>query len=427
MESSKANGNNGNVLNGGSWHSQYPELGTAPVPIEPYISPEFFELERERVFRRTWLCLGREERIANPGDFFVKDLAIAKTSILVTRSEDGKIHAFHNACSHRSNKVEWQAKGSCAAFTCPFHGWSYRLDGRLLAVPDEKSFFDLSKDRLGLTPIAVDTWKGFIFINLNPEQSLREYLGEWGDALEDYPFAQNGAACYEWSTELRCNWKLLRDAFKESYHVAFLHRRSARNSYSPKGNPFSHALYFKLFPLHQRWSLPANREYAPSPLEAVAYRYASFILKNDFTRGAPAGVNPTASPDWVLDINAVFPNYTIDMLEGGYFTYSFWPIAVDRTQWDVKMYFPRPSNAAERFSQEHARVTMRDLIMEDASTMEKTQTVVASGAKTHFMLQDQELLLRHDNKILGEYIGFPNGQGGNRKKRGRNHARISAA
>jgi hypothetical protein len=129
------------------------------------------------------------------------------------------------------------------------------------------------------------------------------------------------------------------------------------------------------------------------------------VLKNDFARQPPAGVNPANSPNWVIDINAVFPNYTIDMLDSGYFTYNFWPLAVDRTLWEVRTYFPRPRNAAERFSQEHARVTFRDLIMEDASTMENTQSVIASGAKTHFNFQDEELLLRHDNKVLAEYIG----------------------
>jgi phenylpropionate dioxygenase-like ring-hydroxylating dioxygenase large terminal subunit len=376
--------------------------------MEPYISPEFFELERDRVFRRSWLCLGREERIPKPGDFFVKDLAVGKTSVLIVRGEDGKIRAFHNACSHRSNKVEWCAKGSSGSFTCPFHGWCYRLDGEVLAIPDEKNFFNLDKGRLGLTPIALDTWQGFIFINLNPEQSLREYLGEWADAIEAYPFAANGATCYEWSSEIRCNWKLIRDAFKEAYHVAFLHRRSARDSYTGGKNPFSHALYFKLFDLHQRWSLPANPDYQPSPLEAATYRYASFVLKNDFDHQPPAGVNPANSPNWVIDINAVFPNYTIDMLDSGYFTYNFWPLAVDRTLWEVRTYFPRPKNAAERLSQEHARVTFRDLIMEDASTMENTQSVIASGAKTHFNFQDEELLLRHDNKVLAEYIGATN-------------------
>ena len=426
MKLTSANGANRDATNGTTWHGNYPELGTGPVSIEPYVSPEFFELERTRVFRRAWLCLGREERIPNVGDFFVKDVAIAKTSVILVRAEDGKIHAHHNACSHRSNKVEWRTKGSGNSFTCPFHGWCYRLDGGLLAVPDEKSFFDLDKKELGLTPIALDTWEGFIFINFSPEQSLREYLGEWTSGLKGYPFAANGATCYEWSTELRCNWKLLRDAFKEAYHVAALHRRSARDSFTGRQNPFSHALSFKLFKLHQRWSLSANPDYQPSPLEAVAYRYASFVLKNDFSHEPPAGVNPAKSPNWVLDVNAVFPNCTIDMLDSGYFTYNFWPLAIDRTLWEVRMYFPRPANAAERFSQEHARITLRDLLMEDASTMEQTQAVVASGAKTHFVFQDQELLLRHDNKVLAEYIGS-NGRARATRKRGGNHARNAAA
>ncbi len=426
MPTKGSNGKNGSSIDSAKWHSRYPELGTAPVPIAPYISPEFFEVERDRVFRRAWLCLGREERIPKPGDFFAKDLAIGKTSVLVARGEDGRIRAFHNACSHRSNKVEWRAKGSADSFTCPFHGWCYRLDGGLLAIPDEKNFFHLDKNRLGLTPIALDMWQGFIFINLNPEQSLREYLGEWADTIETYPFAVNGATCYEYSTEVRCNWKLIRDAFKEAYHVAFLHRRSARDTYTGRQNPFSHALYFKLFDLHQR-SLPANPDYRPTTVEAAAYRYASFVLKSDFGHKPPPGVNPTDSPNWVLDINAVFPNYTIDMLDSGYFTYNFWPIAVDRTLWEVRTYFPHPKNAAERFSQEHARVTFRDLIMEDASTMENTQSVVASGAKTHFNFQDEELLLRHDNRVLAEYIGPSSGSAKRRPKSGVSHAGIRTA
>jgi hypothetical protein len=127
-----------------------------------------------------------------------------------------------------------------------------------------------------------------------------------------------------------------------------------------------------------------------------------------------------------MDINAIFPNCTIDMLEHGYFTYNFWPLAVDRTLWEVRTYFPQPRNAAERFSQEHARITYRDLIMEDASTMEQTQSVIASGAKTHFNFQDEELLLRHDNKVLAEYMGLTNGRARGRRGGG-NHVRRPAA
>lgn len=90
--------------NGKKWHDFYPELGTAPVPIDPYISRAYFEKEQERIFSKVWLNIGRIEQIPNPGDYFVKDLA-CKTSLLVVRGKDSKIRAFHNMCAHRGNKT----------------------------------------------------------------------------------------------------------------------------------------------------------------------------------------------------------------------------------------------------------------------------------------------------------------------------------
>lgn len=85
-----------NGSDGRKWHDLYPELGTGPLPIEPYVSREYFEKERERIFRKVWLNVGRVEQIPDPGDYFVKDLAVCHTSVLVVRGEDGKVRAFHN-------------------------------------------------------------------------------------------------------------------------------------------------------------------------------------------------------------------------------------------------------------------------------------------------------------------------------------------
>ena len=87
-----------------------------------------------------------------------------------------------------------------------------------------------------------------------------------------------------------------------------------------------------------------------------------------------------------------------------------WPLAVDRTLWEVRNYFPKAKTAGQRFSQEYSKVIFRDVIMEDSSTMEQTQRVLASGAKTHFVLQDQEILIRHDQKVHEDYIGFYSGR-----------------
>jgi hypothetical protein len=117
-------------------------------------------------------------------------------------------------------------------------------------------------------------------------------------------------------------------------------------------------------------------------------------------------VNPTKDQGWALDLNVIFPNFFVDISEGSYFTYNMWPLAVDRTLWEVRNYFPKAKTAGQRFSQEYSKVIFRDVIMEDSSTLEQTQKVLASGAKTHFILQDQEILIRHDQKVHEDYVGF---------------------
>ena len=394
--------------NGTVWHEAYPELGTGPIPIEPCVSPEYFELERERIYKQTWLNVGRIEQLPRPGDYFVKDLPVCDTSIILTRGRDGALHAFHNMCSHRGNKIVWDKKGSCQNFTCKFHGWSYGLNGDLRFVPDEARFCDLKKDRLGLTPIRVDVWEGFIFINLNPTptETLQEHLGELGAGLEGYPFAQLTTR-YAWHTELKANWKVLKDAFHEAYHVPFLHKRSLPDSFTSPDNPYAHAFAFKLYERNHRMSVFGNPGHQPSPVELLAHRFGSSIVRRDWEMDdLPPGVNPTRSPFWAFDANMIFPNFDVFVFDGTYLTHHFWPLAPDRTLWEVKTYFPDARNAAQRFSQEYSKVLLREALLEDASTLEATQSMLASGAKKEFVLQDQELLVRHGHKVIEDMVGF---------------------
>ena len=113
------------------------------------------------------------------------------------------------------------------------------------------------------------------------------------------------------------------------------------------------------------------------------------------------GVNPTRDPRWSLDLNIFFPNFFVDVGHGTYFTYNFWPLAADRSLWEVRSYFPKAQTVSQRFSQEYSKVIFRDILTEDASTMEQTQQVLASGAKKEFILQDQELLVRFGNRGAG--------------------------
>ena len=394
--------------NGKIWHTDYPELGTGPIPIEPCVSPAYFAQEREKIFKQFWLNVGRLEQIPQPGDYFVKDLPVCHTSVLVVRGRDGRVRAFHNMCSHRGNKVVWDRGGRCQALTCKFHGWSYGLDGGLRFVPDEDNFFGLEKNQLGLSPIISESWEGFIFINLSPQprETLQEQLGELGAGLAGYPFDKLSTCC-SWTTEIRANWKVIKDAFHEAYHVPFIHKRSLPDSFTSKDNPFAHAFAFQLYERNHRMSVFGNPEHTPSPVELLAQRFGSSIVNRDWDMDRlPPGVNPTRSRFWAFDANMFFPNFDVFVFDGTYLTHHFWPLAVDRTLWEVRTYFPQAENAAQRFSQEYSKVLLRDALLEDASTLEATQSMLASGAKTRFVLQDQELLVRHAHTVIEEIVGF---------------------
>lgn len=405
--------------NGAKWHDKYPHLDREPLAAAVFTSPEQFELEREHIFKKVWLNVGRVEQLAKPGDYFVKDIAVCQTSILVVRDQKGDIRAFHNMCSHRGNKIAWDARGSCQLFTCKFHGWSYALDGALKFVPDEQNFFGLQKDELGLTPVACEVWQGFIFINVDPQpqETLTEYLGELGSSLDGYPFTEISATSASWTTEVRANWKLVKDAFQEIYHVGFLHRRSIPDSFTSPANPYAHALDFRLHPRHGSASVFGNTDVEPSPVASLAFRHGTFLIRKDFDMNAlPAGVNPLRHKDWTLDLNVIFPCFFVDVSEGSYFTHNFWPIAVDRTIWHSTQYFPRARTVGQRFMQEYGHVLFRDIILEDGRTLEETQRMLDSGAKKEFHLQDEEILVRHSHRVVEQMIAGQPVSAGTRKE-----------
>ena len=155
----------------GSW-TQHFGLSTDPVSYEDSISPEFYELEREAIFKRAWLNVGRVEQLARNGSYFTKEIAVAGTSVVLVRDGSSDIRAFHNVCRHRGNKLVWndypgeETSGVCRQFVCKYHGWRYGLDGQLTFVQQEGEFFDLEKLDSGLVPVHCDVWEGFIFVNL---------------------------------------------------------------------------------------------------------------------------------------------------------------------------------------------------------------------------------------------------------------------
>ncbi len=389
------------LLRNTQWADKYPDLGKGPVPAEPCISPEYFELERDRVFRRTWVNLCRIDDVPKPGSFFVRDLAVCKASLLVIRGKDNVIRVFHNVCSHRGNLVVPQESGQCSVgLFCPFHNWQYNDRGELVGVPDEESFFGIDKTKHGLTPVNSDVWGGFIFVYLDPKptQSLRDYLGGVADQLEGCPFNEM-ALLQTYKVEERTNWKIALDAQNEVYHLPFQHPLLIGHTFLLNEKKHTRLLDVRLYERHTLWSCEFVPEYKLSSLET---------LLGKIDRG-PEGLRIKQLVG-EFDFYVLFPNMVIILFHGpsedGFATYNFWPLAVDRTIWEIRYYFPTAMKAGRRISQEFFKCLIRDVQQEDSIAHEALYRGLASRAKTHLQFGDEEIMIRYFHKVMEDHVGF---------------------
>ena len=383
------------------WTEKYPELDTGPVPNESCVSPEYFELERERVFRRTWVNMGRVDDIPNPGDFFVRDFTVAKATLLFIRGKDGVVRGFHNVCSHRGNKLVTKEKGSCpGAVYCSFHAWLYSDEGELIRVPDEENFFDLDKSKLGLTRVNMDVWEGFIFVNLdpNPKETLREYLGGLADKLDGCPFGE-ASLVQTYKVDERANWKVGLDAQNEIYHLPFQHSRTIGKIFMM--NEKNHCR-FQEVNFYDRHSVWASEFVEDPPLTPLEKKMSGFDKGSDDYR-IPQLISE-------FDFYVLFPNMVIILFRGpsqdGYITYNFWPLEVDRTVWEIRNYSPPAQTVSQRLIQEHFKCLIRDVLQEDSLAHELVQVGLTTRAKPVSIYQDDEIQIRHFHQVLEDHMGY---------------------
>ncbi|QDK35585.1 SRPBCC family protein [Sphingomonas sp. IC081] len=403
-----------NIQTAESWTKKL-NLGTGPVSPEVYTDQAQFELERDKIFRRYWLNLGRESDIPKAGDYIVHDIPFLKVSVLLTRGRDGSIRAFHNACPHRGNKIcqkladktSFVKTGNKKFFVCEFHGWVFSDKGDVVDIPDEEQFFDIDRRTLGLLPIAIDFWEGFIFVNLDetPHLTLDEQLGGLKEELAGYPFSTY-SPIFGYEGEVGCNWKLSVDSQVEGYHAVTLHRRTLGNSLGGQKNPMIHMLDFSAFGENHRLSMPAGANPTRGPIDELAAKYGPSIRSYNSGQivDMPRGVNPTRDKEWAADIYFVFPNFWIALFDGQYQTHNFWPVSVSRMYQRINMYSTEPETAAQAFAVEYARVMSSNVWLEDFSTLEDCQAVAESGVIKQFYFQDQEVLCRRLHETVERII-----------------------
>ena len=376
------------------------------IPVEPNISADYFERERDAIFKQVWLKVGRIEEVADSGDFFVRDLSVLNASIIIVRGSDGGLRAFHNICRHRGNRLKPICAGRAKTFTCGFHGWAFNVDGDLAHVPLEEQFGTLDKASLGLLPVAIDTWQGFIFINLdpNPSETLASYLGDLTSLVEGYPFVQM-AQSGQWTADIQSNWKTFQDAFVEAYHVQSVHRRSIPDYHA---TPVPSDL--TTFGRHSNLTFYLDFQHSPQPAESWAFKAGSmaFLQANDADNNAQPtakGINRQSKPNWIFDEFLIFPNFHLFLGEGWMLCHDFWPISVDQTDWSVSYFLQDVDSPVLKIAQEYSKVTMRDTIREDLATIESTHSSQRSGALEYMLVSAAlEGLVSHHHRVVDAYV-----------------------
>ena len=202
------------------------------LAAEFYTDPTHYELEKKRIFYRSWICVGHVCMAKATGDYFVA--SVAGQEVVVIRDDNRRLNAFFNACQHRGHRLASDA-GHCDRFTCPYHAWSYGLDGRLLHAPHSERVPGFDTSKISLVRVQLDTLAGAIFVNLDRDApSLHSiFPGVEDEILAQKPDVTDQELVYEYPMPHHCNWKASVENFSECYHCGPVHGYLATNIIDP--------------------------------------------------------------------------------------------------------------------------------------------------------------------------------------------------
>lgn len=354
-------------------------------PVSAYASPERLELERQTLFRQFPLLLGLSCQLPNTGDYLTDDYS--GTPLLLVRQPEGSLAAFINACGHRGAPIADGTGNKQTSFTCPYHAWTYALDGQLLRIPGESGFADINKHEYGLKPIPVVEKYGMIWVIPNPAKGIEPididaYLG--GLAQEYDSFAFEGYHHFATrAIEPKVNWKMGIDGFLETYHLRVLHPKTVGPLYHTN-LATAHA-----FGLNHRM-VGVRKTFAKVNDDAE--------LERDFLKHT-------------IELYTLFPNtmfvYQMDHLE----VWRLFPSDNDPNQCKMvlSMYTPEPvtGDSAQRHWENNLRLALDTVEAEDLPLGEKIQRGYRRGVPKEVTYGRNEPALAHFHRSLEQAMGLP--------------------
>lgn len=367
--------------------ADYPAL--PDLPIARYTSQEYYEAELATVWRRSWLFAGHASELPESGSYRIPDIPFAP--ILLVRGRDGQVRAFLNTCRHRGAPVAQGCSGTVKRhLVCGFHSWAYDLEGKLVGVTEKRDFTDLQLSERGLVPVRLATWGGFLFVALSDDVPD---FAEWNAALirrHSDLVAAPLRFVHRGSWDVAANWKVVTEAFLETYHLKTVHRQSAAPYLLPRQT--SVELY-----RHGHSNNYVMRK--PRPTDASDANRQTFHPIDvpdvpglpDYYRLAP----PAPS---------MFPNVMMPLSSGGFPVITFWPLGLRKTRIEVA-HFGLDWGEGERPEGWKTKIAAFDqLIDEDLVNLEPMQRSIDAAAHEGMPLSYQERRLWHLNAEIDRML-----------------------
>lgn len=356
------------------------------LPSAAYVTAEAFAADKDRILARDWFCAGREEELAAPGDFIVRE--VAGESVLIVRDKADALHAHYNVCRHRGARlcapeidarwgVNFKAGVTPAGLIrCPYHNWAYGLDGRLVAAPSLEAAPGFDKAAFALHPVGVASWGGFLFVNLTPA-AAPDFMAGLGAAprrLGNYPLAQLRADKVL-TYDVAANWKLILENYNECYHCGPVHPELCElvPEFRRGGG------------MHLDWERGI-----PHREGAVTYTLTGTTARAPF-----AGLNEDEKVRHKGEL--VYPNLMLSVSSDHAAAFILWPLAADRTRIECRFLFAPDEIARPDFDPADA-VDFWDMVnRQDWAVCERVQAGIAARVHDHGFyspLEDYSLDIR---------------------------------
>jgi phenylpropionate dioxygenase-like ring-hydroxylating dioxygenase large terminal subunit len=404
-----------------------PELGAELIPKERYTSPEFMQLEMDRMWSRVWLMGPRLQDLQKLGDYAVD--SFGGESFIFVRSAEDRVQGFYNVCPHRGNQLRTAGKGRVKTFRCAYHFFEFKLDGSIHSVPDDEDFPQgLPRDKICMRSVRTDTWGGWVWFSMEPNgPPLREYLGMIPEHLDPYHF-EDQYLVNDKTIEWDCNWKTSVDAFNEVYHVQAIHPQLL-------GMLDDVNVQIDLYERHNRYLVPfgvlspryPDQDEVAQPLKEMMVMAG---IDPDTFRGKAADVRPALieagrkraqqmgldaselNDDQMVDDYhyMIFPNVTLNVHALGFMLFRQRPHPTDPN----KMYFDLqnyvrvpPETAPERPDHTHHRhgeISLGLVLDQDAFNLPRVQRGMNSRGFEGLWIRHQERRIRHMHRTLDAYL-----------------------